>query len=315
MTIRPDVSVIICTRNNADSLAETLCAFGRIQMPEALKFELIVVDNASNDGTACVVREADPSIGAKYVREPAKGLSSARNAGLKTAKGEVILFTDDDVIPCEDWLEKMATPLLNGQCDAITGRIQLAKHLVRPWMQPMHYTWLAAATVVMPELVGACMGFHRSVLEKVPEFDPELGAGALGFAEETLFSNQLGVAGYSLGKIDQTCVEHHPRASRLVRKEWLAAAKNRGRSEAYVLHHWEHRELKFPLLHSCYYQLKLRLRRILQPPPGRDEEGVPAWEISYIVSLEKYRGFMKERDRPRNYDKKGLRKKSGEVGQ
>lgn len=274
-----------------------------------LEVELIVVDNASTDRTASVVREANPSLRTIYLLESKKGLSRARNAGLKAAGGEVILFTDDDVIPCGDWLEKMATPLLTKQCDAVTGRVQLARHLVRSWMQPMHDVWLAAARVVPQELVGACMGFHRSVLEKVPGFDPELGAGALGFSEETLFSRQLEVAGFSLHIFDEPCVEHHPRASRLVRKEWLAAAKHRGRSTAYLLHHWEHRELKFPFFRSCYYQLKLAVRKFFQPPPGMDDEGVPAWEISYTVEMEKYRGFMKERVRPRNYDMKGLRKK------
>ncbi len=311
MLSRPNVSVIICTHNNADSLEKTLRAFQQVQIPEEWNVELIVVDNASTDETAAVIREAAHGLPVSYHYEPEKGLSRARNAGLIAASGEVILFTDDDVIPCGDWLGKMAMPLLTHQCDAVTGRIQLARHLVRPWMKPMHDVWLAAAQVVAVELVGACMGIHRRVLERVPGFDAELGAGALGFAEETLFSNQLSAAGYSLHVIDEPCVEHHPRASRLVRKEWLAAAKHRGRSAAYVLYHWEHSNLKCPYLRSFYYQLKLWTRRLVQPPPALDQEGSPGWELSYIVEMEKHRGFMKERVRPRNYEKHGLRKKHG----
>ena len=309
MLSSPNVSVIICTHNNADSLRKTLHAFQHIQIPEGWKVELIVVDNASTDQTSNVVRATSAGLPANYHFEPQKGLSRARNTGLAAAGGEVILFTDDDVIPCGDWLEKMAGPLLTNQCDAITGRIKLASHLVRPWMQPMHDVWLAAARVVTIELIGACMGIHRKVLERVPGFDAELGAGALGFAEETLFSNQLTVAGYTIQIIDEVCVEHHPRESRLARKEWLAAAKHRGRSAAYVLHHWEHSDLSCSFLRSRYYQLKLWARRVVEPPPGLEEEGSPVWELSYIVEMEKCRGFMMERIRPRKYERHGLRKK------
>lgn len=309
MLSSPNVSIVICTRNNAESLGITLRAFQQMQIPKEWNLELIIVDNASIDQTADVVKHTALGFRIKYYFEPEKGLSKARNAGLSAACGEVILFTDDDVVPCDDWIEKMARPLLTHQCDAITGRISLANHLIRPWMQPMHDAWLAAARVVSVELVGACMGIHRRVLERVPGFDTELGAGALGFAEETLFSNQLRAAGYSLKLIEEPCVNHHPRASRLVRKEWLAAAKNRGRSAAYVIYHWEHSDLKCPFLRSCYYQLKLWTRRIVQPPPRLDEEGSPEWELSYIVEIEKHRGFIKERIRPRCYDRLGLRKK------
>ena len=78
---------------------------------------------------------------------------------------------------------------------------------------------------------------------------------------------------------------------------------------AYVLHHWQHSGAGFPLLRACYYQLKLALRRVIQPPPGLDEEGAPSWEISYIVEVEKCRGLRAERKRPRNYERRGLRKK------
>jgi hypothetical protein len=57
--------------------------------------------------------------------------------------------------------------------------------------------------------------------------------------------------------------------------------------------------------------MKLWVRRIVQPPPGLEEEGAPEWELSYLVELEKYRAFIKERSRPRNYERHGLRKKAG----
>jgi glycosyltransferase involved in cell wall biosynthesis len=48
------------------------------------------------------------------MREPAPGKSRAQNTALAEARGEVLLFTDDDVEPAEDWIEKMARPLFGG---------------------------------------------------------------------------------------------------------------------------------------------------------------------------------------------------------
>jgi hypothetical protein len=51
---------------------------------------------------------------------------------------------------------------------------------------------------------------------------------------------------------------------------------------------------------------KLRLRRILQPPVPMDAEGCAPWEMSYVLTIEQCRHFLKERRRPRNYSKRGL---------
>jgi glycosyltransferase involved in cell wall biosynthesis len=268
------------------------------------------VDNASTDDTALVLQNAHlPNLAMRCLREPRQGVSLARNRGLAAAGGEVILFTDDDVAPAGDWLERLATPLWQGDCDAAVGRIELAAELSRPWMQARHKRWLAAPDLSvdqMTELIGANMGFHRRVLARVPAFDPELGAGALGSGEETLFSFQLSEAGYRLRFIPDAVVVHHPDPNRLLRARWLEAARKQGRSLAYILHHWEHAELKWPFIRFCYMALKLGVRRKIDPTPPLDAKGIPDWEMSYLVQLEICRHFLQERKRPRNYTKHGL---------
>ena len=154
------------------------------------------------------------------------------------------------------------------------------------------------------------MGFHRSVLRQVPAFDPELGAGALGFGEDTLFSWQLDEAGFRLRSVPEALVEHHPEPERLLRSEWLAAARGRGRRSAYLLHHWQHRRLRTPWIRSWFLAAKLRLRRFVQPPPLLDAEGCPPWELSYVGGIELCRHFLLEEKRPRNYAEHGLVKQS-----
>jgi GT2 family glycosyltransferase len=236
---------------------------------------------------------------------------------LSAAKGTILLMTDDDVIPSKDWVVRMTEPLFRGDYDAIVGRVELPAHLSRPWMTTKHEQWLSGTGRRPGEkllLMGGNMGFHHRVLDRVPGFDAELGAGkALGNAEDMLFSWQLEEAGFRIGEAPEALVVHHLDASRLLRSSWLSAARARGRTEAYLLHHWEHAEIKWPWLRAQYLALKLHLRRLVQPPPPLDHEGVPLWEFSYVFHIEKYRQYNIERKRVRNYERRGLVKRSNSV--
>ena len=173
-----------------------------MRFPPEWAAELLVVDNGSTDDTAGVVENAAlGNMQVRYLFEPGKGLSRARNAGLGGARGELILFTDDDVMPAQDWAMEMMLPLLEGACDAVTGKITLDPNLTRHWLTSAHRWWLASSEDARPhegfrELIGANMGFRRSVFERVPAFDTELGAGTSGFSDDTLFGWQLVEAGF-----------------------------------------------------------------------------------------------------------------------
>jgi hypothetical protein len=103
-------------------------------------------------------------------------------------------------------------------------------------------------------------------------------------------------------------VVHQPDKSRLTRRAWLEAARLRARSEAYVLHHWKHGEIKGIALKWLWFLSKLRLRSLLQPPPPLNSEGCLRWEWSYVYNLTFYRHYSIERRRPRNYARRGLEK-------
>ena len=310
-----NTSIIICTRNRARMLERTLRHFAEVCVPSGWDVELIIADNASTDDTAAVVGDAKlKNIEVRYLYEGRNGKSNALNASLVQARGQIILFTDDDVAPAKDWLERMGRPLLERKWDGAVGRIELAKELCRPWMTKTQKAGLAFydGPGDRPlEFTGANMGVHRSVFERVPAFDPEIGAGALGNSEDMLFSWQLAEAGFRLRYVAEASVVHYPDPTRLLRRHCLSAARTFGASKAYVLHHWQHEKLPFPRLRYCYVGLKLNLRRLLEPPSPLDAEGIAPWEMSYVAELERCRHFLIERRRPRNYSKRGLRKIGG----
>jgi glycosyltransferase involved in cell wall biosynthesis len=303
-------SIIICTRNRCEDLRLTLEAIGRLCIRKDLSCELLVIDNASEDSTAAAVRAAHlPHLPIRYVYEPRPGQSIARNRGLAEARGEIFLFTDDDVRPIQNWIEGMCRPIIEGKAHAVAGGVVLAPELERPWMTPMYRAWLAASVRLDPQhpqqMIGANMAFSKSVLRRVPAFDPELGPGATGSGDDALFSFQLKKAGFRLVSAFDVAVVHHFQPIRLRRTQWLDAARAHANSQAYLRHHWYHEQMRVVWLRYWKALTLLALYRRRQPKP-LPIEGCSLMELRLLVAALTHRRFLAERKRPRNYERHGL---------
>lgn len=99
-----DCSVVISTWNNPTRLALTLEALCRCALPPAVRWELVLVNNGCVQETRRIAEQFRPRLPLVYVEEPHLGISRARNAGLTAASGRLVVFTDDDVTPCREWL-------------------------------------------------------------------------------------------------------------------------------------------------------------------------------------------------------------------
>lgn len=306
-----DASIIICTHNHLASLQATLAVLGRVQVPSGLRVEVLVVANACTDGTSAYLETVRlPHMVCCPLHEPVKGQVRARNLALSAARGQFILFIDDDVHPSPDWLARLCTRLATGGEDALIGAVRLAPHLERPWMTRRHRAMLSVTEGLedgwLTEMIGANMAFHRRVLEKVPRFDEELGPGALGFLDDSLFSWQLEAAGFRLGRAPEAVVEHHCEEDRLLRERYLESARMNGRGRAYVMHHWKHETLRFALFHMIVAQLKMARRRLISRRDTEAGEGCAEWELSLTTEIARLRRYSIERRRPRNYQRHGL---------
>jgi glycosyltransferase involved in cell wall biosynthesis len=315
MTEQTAVSVIICTYNRAGDLAQTLDSLREVALPAAGDAELIVVDNGSTDDTAAVARSfSRPGLAVRYVHEGRRGKGHAYNAGIAAARGRVLLFSDDDMRFPHNWIEGMCAPIWSGEADAVAGGIRIAKHLERPWMQEMHRLFIGGETTSLSErkfeLQGGSMAIARSVLEKVPAFDAELGPGSptgLWSGEETLFSWQVLEAGFRIKLCQDVCVEHHFAPDRLRRDACVARAVYSGRSRAYLTYHWQHEPVKWPRLR--YFKAWLRLaayRAFMKRRSPTKNEGIELPEYDRVSGLHFYEQYLRERRRPRNYERQGL---------
>jgi glycosyltransferase involved in cell wall biosynthesis len=97
-------SLIVCTRNRAESLDRLLHCFLAVNLPDAADWEFLIVNNGSTDDTEAVVARFAGQMPLRCINEPKAGLSNARNRGLEEARGDYIIWTDDDVVPHEDFL-------------------------------------------------------------------------------------------------------------------------------------------------------------------------------------------------------------------
>src|SRR5579862_3466469 len=114
------IDVVICTYNNAASLAQTLRSLAGQSGRDGLEWRVLVVDNASSDGTPDVVRRA----GFRRVCESRQGLVHARRRGVLETVAPWIVFVDDDCILEENWLANAARFIeAHPDCGAFGGRV------------------------------------------------------------------------------------------------------------------------------------------------------------------------------------------------
>jgi glycosyltransferase involved in cell wall biosynthesis len=308
------VSIIICTRNRVESLRETLDAIDRCDTPEDTSAELIVVDNGSTDGTPKLLASLRFRRPLKIVSEPRAGQCRAYNRAVTIASGDALLFTDDDVRPPHDWIVRMTEPIRLGIADAVAGGVRMSVDLHRPWIAVDHQSWLACndhiAAGSVPCLVGANMAIARHVFDKVPQFDPEMGPGAIGHASDTLFSVQVQAAGFRIVSAYDVVVEHCFDAARLSRSAFEHQARKRGEFNAYIAHHWFHAHWRFARVKAVREWCKLQWARLRHLREWTVHPSCPEWELGLMEGYQTFRQYVRERRRPRNYEKQGLVKRS-----
>jgi glycosyltransferase involved in cell wall biosynthesis len=207
-----DVSLIIATRNRCQQLVRCLDSVARIEFERP--WELIVVDNGSTDATTEMVKQfADKaSIPVRYVLEPEPGLGNAHNAGIKTARGGILAFTDDDCYPETDFLKRIWCAFAEPSIGYIAGRITLhdpADYPMTTIESTSPYTFRPRCLVPAGTFGGANMAFRRKVLVEISGFDPLFGPGALFNAEDVDAAARVSAIGWKGEYRPEVIVRHH----------------------------------------------------------------------------------------------------------
>jgi len=134
------ISVIIPTYNNCKLLKKALISL-RNQTFIHNNFEIIVVDNASTDDTAAIVKQfqvENNDLLVKYFYEPIPGLLSGRHRGIKESCGELLCFIDEDIQADKDWLVAIYETFKTTDVQLVTGK-NLPNYESKPpeWLNSM----------------------------------------------------------------------------------------------------------------------------------------------------------------------------------
>jgi len=297
-------SLIICTKNRIGFLRETLShLLPRLHDAERL-LEILVVDNNSTDGTSEMISLLSTRWSKlRYVFCQETGLSRARNKAVSLARGEILVWTDDDIIVADDWMERLLEPIDRGEAECVVGRIEIASHLQRDWMKAFHRGMLAEN--IKPtelKLIGANMAIRKDCFEKGFLFDTETGPGALGYMDDTLLGIRLQKTGRRIVYCDEAKVTHHFSSDRLQRGFWIRTAKAAGRSTAYVAHHWEHAVFSNLRLRIVHQRCKLGFHLLQSRLAARAQlEGIGEAEFGIRKSISYYEAMRRLRKVPYNY--------------
>jgi len=127
MSARVDISVNLCTYNRKEMLIQTLKSLIQQETDGRFTFEIIVVDDASTDGTQEVVKIfcKETIIPIKYIKEEGKGEANSRNRAVRESQGKWIALIDDDEIAEPCWLKEMVSTATSHNADCVGGRMRL----------------------------------------------------------------------------------------------------------------------------------------------------------------------------------------------
>jgi glycosyltransferase involved in cell wall biosynthesis len=200
----PFVSVVVPVRNGERTIGDNLASIIRADYPSDRR-EVLVVDNASTDQTGAIVSRYP----VRYLYEPRRGPSAARNRGIEESRGELVAFIDADCIATTLWLRELAAGFADHDVFAVAGEI-----LCYPPATPAQRyhalrkeRWQAYALALeRPFPVTANVAFRTETFDRIGRFDQRLRAG-----EDKDFGWRFFDAGLKLAYGDRALVFHRHR--------------------------------------------------------------------------------------------------------
>lgn len=272
MTVQ--LSAVICTYNRAHLLPDTLEALAAQKLPVSIPWEIVVIDNNSRDTTAQVVSTfaTTTTTPVRYAFEPQQGLSHARNRGIREARGSILAFTDDDVLPAPDWVAQMAAAMERWSAHGVGGRILPRWDITPP-------PWLARNRSLLNHL--AIMDFATSQLVRLPmETGPLVWGANMAFRRDLFdavggFDPRRGVSGDKLARGEEADLVHR------ALERGLTIAYDAGPMVFHRIGADRMRKAYFRKLTFDDAQAKARLKPFLE---GRSFLGAPLWLYRVLLT-------------------------------
>jgi GT2 family glycosyltransferase len=178
-----DLSLIVCTRNRAENLATLFASLDAQKVAPQLEWEVVVVDNGSTDGTADITQHQAARSGRyRYFREARAGKGFALNRGVVEARGRILVFTDDDCIADDGWLNEIAREFArDSSLGVLGGRVELFDPRDKPITiitQPERAVVSRLKTFIEPLIIGCNMAIRKDLIQEIGGFDTDIAPGS-----------------------------------------------------------------------------------------------------------------------------------------
>jgi glycosyltransferase involved in cell wall biosynthesis len=236
------LTVLVATYDGAKTLPEVLKAYCAVESPDG-DWKLVIIDNGSTDATKEIIAAFHHRLPLTYVYEPKPGKNTALNTGLSSLAGDLVVFTDDDVLPQPDWLRHFRVTADSQTSFSLFGGPILPKWECPPedWLLtwvPLSPTFTILDSLeegpISPRLIfGPNMAIRADIFQSGYRFDETIGPNGSNYAmgSETEFLRRLGKAGYKAWHCKKASVAHIIRALQM-NEEWvLARAVRYGRGQ------------------------------------------------------------------------------------
>jgi GT2 family glycosyltransferase len=215
------LSVIIPTHNGAVTLADCLSA---LVASSRLPDEIIVVDDASTDHSA----EIAERFHCRVIRlSENMGAARAKNRGARQATGDILFFTDDDVIIARDALARLAENFADSRVVGVVGLLDaqipftdFASNFKNLWMR---FTYERVPRENIGLFYTSIAAMRREIFLQLGGFDENYRGASI--TEDTEFGQRAWAAGYSIRLDERVTAEHHKRytLAEVLRTDFLRA--------------------------------------------------------------------------------------------
>ncbi len=227
-----DLSLVLATSQRIDILSRTLSSFTELQMGK-IEWEIILVDNANDAKTQDLARQYGERLPLTCLIEPRKGKNYALNTALSKVNGQLVVFTDDDVLADTQWLWKILEGSKRWPTHAVFGGRILPHFPNKPvWFDLENRLVRQAYTIAdwnlpegeyKPSMVwGPNFAVRSLVLDSGFRFNSDFGpnSGQYLMGDETEFVYRLEQAGYKPVYLPEALVHHQIRPEQMS-KDWL----------------------------------------------------------------------------------------------
>jgi glycosyltransferase involved in cell wall biosynthesis len=236
-------TILIATYNGGKTLPAVLDAYRKLAGVSG-GWKLVLINNGSDDDTKDIINEFSALLPISHLFETRRGKNIALNTGLSHIEGDLVVFTDDDVLPQSDWLKELRTAADSHPSYSIFGGPILPEWESQPEDWILSWVPLAPTFAILQDLdegpleknmrvFGPNMAIRSSIFQMGFKFDETIGPNGSHYAQgsEAELLKRLGQAGFKAWHCKNAKVRHIIRSSQMNKKWVLGRAIRFGRGQ------------------------------------------------------------------------------------